>query len=93
MGAYIVLYPRVRVHTLVFLFIYVQVLTLPAVVLLGLWFAAVIAVWPELPATVGGLIGAEVRIDLLRTPAVPAFYDASGLVLITVTELIARSGP
>jgi membrane associated rhomboid family serine protease len=39
MGAYIVLYPHVRVHTLVVLVYFVRVVALPALVLLGLWFA------------------------------------------------------
>jgi rhomboid family protein len=39
MGAYIVLYPRVRVHTLIFLFYFIRVVALPAVALLGVWFA------------------------------------------------------
>ncbi|MDT8435470.1 MAG: rhomboid family intramembrane serine protease [Gemmatimonadota bacterium] len=38
MGAYLVLYPRVRVHTLVILLLFVRVIPLPAVALLGLWF-------------------------------------------------------
>ncbi|HVG55789.1 MAG TPA: rhomboid family intramembrane serine protease [Vicinamibacterales bacterium] len=38
MGAYFVLYPRSRIVTLVFLFIFVQVLEIPAIVFLGLWF-------------------------------------------------------
>ena len=38
MGAYFVLYPRSRIVTLVFLFIFVQVLEVPAIVFLGLWF-------------------------------------------------------
>lgn len=39
MGAYMVLYPRVRVQTLIVLFVFIQVVALPAVVILGLWFA------------------------------------------------------
>ncbi len=39
MGAYMVLYPRVRVHTLVIFFYFFRVITLPAVTMLGLWFA------------------------------------------------------
>lgn len=38
MGAYMVLYPRVRVHTLIFLIVYIRVLPLPAWVLLAYWF-------------------------------------------------------
>jgi membrane associated rhomboid family serine protease len=39
MGAYIVLYPKVRVHTLLILIFFIQIVALPAYVLLGLWFA------------------------------------------------------
>jgi membrane associated rhomboid family serine protease len=38
LGAYLVLFPRARVVTLVPLFIIVQLMSLPAVVVLGLWF-------------------------------------------------------
>jgi membrane associated rhomboid family serine protease len=39
MGAYMVLYPRARVLTVIPLFIFIQVLALPAVLVLGIWFA------------------------------------------------------
>jgi membrane associated rhomboid family serine protease len=38
LGAYLVLYPRSRVLTLIFVFIFVQVIEIPAVVYLGFWF-------------------------------------------------------
>jgi len=38
MGAYILLYPRVHVHMLVFLGFFVTTLAVPAVVMLGYWF-------------------------------------------------------
>jgi membrane associated rhomboid family serine protease len=38
MGAYILLYPRVRVHTLVTLGFFLTTVTLPAYVMLGYWF-------------------------------------------------------
>ncbi len=38
MGAYVLLYPRVRVHLLLFLFIYITTFTLPAWAMLGYWF-------------------------------------------------------
>lgn len=37
MGAYFVLWPRARIRTLLFLFIFVTVIELPAVIVLGLW--------------------------------------------------------
>jgi len=38
MGAYLLLYPRVRVHTLFFLFIFIRVIPIPAWFVLGEWF-------------------------------------------------------
>jgi len=38
MGAYVLLYPRVRVHTLIFLGFFVTTIALPAYVMLGYWF-------------------------------------------------------
>lgn len=38
LGAYIVLYPRARVQTLIFVFIFIQVVNIPAAILLGWWF-------------------------------------------------------
>jgi membrane associated rhomboid family serine protease len=38
LGAYMILFPRARVKTLVFLFIYITVIPLPAGLFLGLWF-------------------------------------------------------
>jgi membrane associated rhomboid family serine protease len=38
LGGYIVLFPRARVQTLVFIFIFIQVVSVPAVLLLGWWF-------------------------------------------------------
>jgi rhomboid family protein len=75
MGAYILLYPRVRVHTLVTLGFFLTTITLPAYVMLGYWFvlqlllgAATslsraqggVAVW----AHVGGFLAGLVLIKL-----------------------------
>ena len=38
MGAYIVLYPHSRVLTLVPIFFYIEIIELPAILLLGVWF-------------------------------------------------------
>jgi membrane associated rhomboid family serine protease len=38
MGAYILLYPRVRVHTLVWMGFFLTTVALPAYVMLGYWF-------------------------------------------------------
>lgn len=38
LGAYALLFPRARVHTLVFLFLFIRVVPVPAALVLGLWF-------------------------------------------------------
>jgi membrane associated rhomboid family serine protease len=38
LGAYALLYPSARVQTLVFLFIFVRIVEVPALILLGVWF-------------------------------------------------------
>ena len=38
LGAYLMLYPNSRVHTLVFLGIFITVTELPAAIMLGFWF-------------------------------------------------------
>src|SRR4051794_230913 len=74
MGAYIVLYPRVRVHMLVVLVIFVTRIVVPAYVMLGYWFllqllggsAATgtggVAFW----AHVGGFLAGALLISLFK---------------------------
>jgi len=38
LGAYLILYPRAKVYTLLFLVFIVQVIRLPALIVLGFWF-------------------------------------------------------
>src|SRR5438876_1323523 len=54
MGGYILLYPRVRVHTLVTLGFFITTVTLPAYVILGYWFLLQL-----LFGTVGAISGAQ----------------------------------
>jgi membrane associated rhomboid family serine protease len=82
MGAYIVLYPRVKVHMLVFLFIFITTITVPAWMMLGYWFllqllgglptlareSGGIAFW----AHSGGFVAGMVLIWLFRDPALVA---------------------
>jgi membrane associated rhomboid family serine protease len=69
MGAYLVLYPRVRVHTLFIIVILIKVIRLPAWVLLGYWFliqllagaaappgAAGVAFWAHIGGFVAGVL-------------------------------------
>ncbi len=80
MGAYILLYPRVRVHTLVTLGFFVTTIALPAYVMLGYWFVyqlllgtvgalsrleGGVAFW----AHVGGFVAGVVLIKLFANPS------------------------
>jgi membrane associated rhomboid family serine protease len=78
MGAYIVLYPRVHVHMLVFLGIFITRVAVPAVFMLGYWFllqilggipalaseAGGVAFW----AHAGGFVAGAALIRLFRDP-------------------------
>jgi len=79
MGAYILLYPRVRVHTIVWLGFFVTTVALPAYVMLGYWFVLQlvlgaagtlshaqggVAVW----AHVGGFVAGMALIRLFVNP-------------------------
>jgi membrane associated rhomboid family serine protease len=69
MGAYLLLYPRVRVHTLFIIIILVRIVALPAWVMLGYWFLiqlaagtmttgsdAGVAFWAHIGGFVAGLV-------------------------------------
>ena len=43
LGAYLVLFPSARIKTLLFLFVYVSIIYIPAWIFLGLWFALQVA--------------------------------------------------
>ena len=55
MGGYLLLYPRVRIHTLFFFFVFVRVIPLPAWFLLIYWFALQALSGAMSPAEGGGV--------------------------------------
>ena len=79
LGAYLVLHPRGNVVVLLWIIIFVRLITLPAVILLGIWFAlqllSALAMEPGEPgvafwAHVGGFLVGMVLVLLLRPPGV-----------------------
>jgi membrane associated rhomboid family serine protease len=87
MGAYIVLYPRVRVHMLIFLGFFITRAVVPAYLMLGYWFVLQIlgglpslggedtggvAVW----AHAGGFLAGAVLIQLFKDPELVARHRA-----------------
>jgi membrane associated rhomboid family serine protease len=80
MGAYLILYPRVRVHTLIFLGFFLTRVTLPAYIMLLFWMAVqVIGGLPALSSTnasggvafmahIGGFLAGVALIKLFAKP-------------------------
>ena len=99
MGAYMVLYPKVRVHTLIFLVIYIRVIPLSALTVLGLWFGLQlfsgvvqsgaegggVAFW----AHVGGFIAGVVFIKLF---ARKTLVEAKHAGIVLSKDQIGRFG-
>ena len=88
MGAYVVLYPRVRVHMLVFLGFYVTTFAVPAYFMIGYWFVIQIlsgvlsigadgggvAFW----AHVGGFVAGALLVFVFRNPRLLAQHPYYG---------------
>ena len=55
MGAYVVLYPRVRVHLLLWLGFYVNTVVVPASFMLGYWFLIQLLLGAVAPSGGGGV--------------------------------------
>jgi membrane associated rhomboid family serine protease len=84
MGAYVVLYPRVRVHMLVILGIFITRIVVPAYLMLGYWFLLQlvggglasgeggVAFW----AHAGGFVAGAALISMFRDPALVARHRA-----------------
>ena len=56
LGAYFILYPRAHIKTFVLLFIFIQIIHVPAVIILGIWFlrqilASAATAWPGTPTS------------------------------------------
>ena len=89
MGAYLVLYPRARVDTLIFLVIFVRVVPLPAWVILGYWFliqlvstgAAAGGGGVAYAAHVGGFVAGAVLIKLFSNSRLVS-AKRTGVVLL-----------
>src|SRR5215217_7692592 len=84
MGAYVVLYPRVRVHMLVILGIFITRIVVPAYLMLGYWFLLQlvggglasgeggVAFW----AHAGGFVAGAALISVFRDPVLVARHRA-----------------
>jgi membrane associated rhomboid family serine protease len=81
MGAYLLLYPRSKILTLVFIFFFIQFIEIPAFIFLGIWFVLQLLSAGASPGNVGGV----------------AFWAhiggfVAGLVFIKIFDWIPRTG-
>jgi len=81
MGAYLLLYPRSKILTLVFIFFFIQFIEIPAFIFLGIWFALQLLSASASSGNVGGV----------------AFWAhiggfVAGLIFIKIFDWIPRTG-
>jgi membrane associated rhomboid family serine protease len=104
MGAYVLLYPRVHVHLLIFLGFFITTIAVPAVFMLGYWFilqllggfgslgveGGGVAFW----AHIGGFVAGAALIPLFRDPRLVARHPYHGWTRgAGPTERWRRVGP
>jgi rhomboid family protein len=80
LGAYIVLFPRARVTSLIFLGFFYQLLNIPAVVVLGFWFLL-------------QLVDGFASLGVAQSGGVAFFAHIGGFVLGVLVGLAARLSP
>jgi len=81
MGAYLLLYPRSKILTLIFIFFFIQFVEIPAFIFLGFWFLLQLLSAGITPTHVGGV----------------AFWAhiggfVSGLIFVKIFDAIPRTG-
>lgn len=85
LGAYLLLHPRANVRVLLVIFLYIRLLNVPAVIVLGIWFALQLLSGWTTPADeggvafwahVGGFVAGVVLIPLFKEDGVPLFGAA-----------------
>jgi membrane associated rhomboid family serine protease len=86
LGGYILLYPRARVLTLIFLIFFVTIVEIPAVLMLGLWFAAQVFLSLDGLAGVGGIGSSEAVASF-------AYIGAFAFGALVIHLLVRRAKP
>jgi len=81
MGAYLILYPRSKILTLVFIFIFIQFIEIPAFIFLGIWFILQLLSAGASLGNVGGIA---------FWAHIGGFF--AGLVFIKIFDWIPRTG-
>ena len=85
LGAYLLLYPWSKVHVFLWIVIFFRIVTVPAWILLGLWFAMQLVSGVSRPAGspgvafwahIGGFVSGLILVVVLRPAGVPLFLPA-----------------
>lgn len=104
LGAYLVLHPRANVRVLMWIIIFVTVINVPALIVLGVWFAGQIWSGVSTPtsdeggvafwAHVGGFIAGVVLIPFFKRRGVPVLQPAHSQAFSTMppAEAVRRRG-
>lgn len=101
LGAYLMLYPRANVHVLMVIIIFIRIINVPAVIVLGIWFAGQlisaetvrpslggVAVW----AHVGGFVAGVVLLPFFKRPDVPLFGAPQSRAFAVTGARVGRRG-
>lgn len=102
LGAYILLYPKANVRVFMWIIVVIRILNVPAVIVLGLWFALQIfsglgadatqggvAFW----AHAGGFVAGMALIPLFKHRNVPLFHGAQSRAFSFSREPPRKKGP
>ncbi|MBF0267479.1 MAG: rhomboid family intramembrane serine protease [Alphaproteobacteria bacterium] len=102
LGAYLLLHPKANVRVFMWIVVIVRILNVPAVIVLGLWFAmqifsgmsapageAGIAFW----AHAGGFVAGMALIPLFKYANVPLLQGAQSQAFSVTRQLPPRKGP
>lgn len=94
LGGYAILFPHARIRTLVFLFVFVTIIDLPALVVLGFWFVSQllnatqavrlginggVAWWAHVGGFIAGLLFIPLFVDRRPPPSDRSTLDDSGI--------------
>jgi membrane associated rhomboid family serine protease len=99
LGAYLVLYPRGNVVTFIWIFVFVRVVAVPAVLMLGMWFllqlASALSAAPGEPgvafwAHVGGFVTGLLLVTILRRAGVAMLQPSRTTSFTSVRPRDAR---
>ncbi|MBF0167237.1 MAG: rhomboid family intramembrane serine protease [Alphaproteobacteria bacterium] len=102
LGAYLLLYPKANVRVFLWVIVIVRILNIPAVIVLGLWFAlqiysglstaageAGVAFW----AHAGGFVAGMALIPLFKHRNVPLFHGARSHAFSISRQAPPKKGP